>query len=401
MKGKIVGSRYKILEYLAEGGFGKTYLAEDTQLPGRDTCVVKQLYPSSEDPNFLAIARRLFKTEASTLHNLGHHNQIPKLLAYFEEKEKFYLVQQYIEGETLGKQLKSGIVWSESRVIALLRDGLTILQFVHQKGVIHRDVKPDNLIQRSSDGKIVLVDFGTVKEVLQGQQTNLGQLTVPVGTQGYMPTEQARGKPRPTSDLYALGIIAIQALTGIRPLELPEDDEGEIIWQADAKVSQGLAKILTKMTRYHFKDRYQSATETLQALTKISNPEEITKPQTVTSVQTLKNDQKARANLVARSVNQPVVLSSSNFSSQIEPTQQMDATLMTTSSVLHSVTPPSQPKKSPKLMIAIAGIALAIAGLGTYLIIPTFQNKPATTPETQTPDTTERVRQGDGFRDNL
>ncbi len=145
---------------MPRGGFGKTYLAEDIQLPGKDRCIVKQLYPSIEESKFLAVARRLFKTEASTLHNVGHHDQIPELLAYFEEEEKFYLVQQYIEGQTLEKELTSGKVWSEAQIMELLQDGLNILEFIHAKGVIHRDVKPDNLIRRNSDGKLVLVDFG-------------------------------------------------------------------------------------------------------------------------------------------------------------------------------------------------------------------------------------------------
>ncbi|BAZ44606.1 serine/threonine protein kinase [Chondrocystis sp. NIES-4102] len=269
MKGKILGTRYKVLEYIATGGFGKTYLAEDTQLPGRDRCVVKQLCPSIEDPEFLAIARRLFKTEASTLHFLGDHAQIPKLLAYFEEEEKFYLVQQYIAGKTLEEELNSGVLWSEIQVIELLIDCLKILEFIHSKGVIHRDIKPDNLIRRHSDRKIVLVDFGTVKEVLKGQ-TNI-ELTIAVGTQGYMPIEQARGKPRPTSDIYALGIICIQALTGVAPLDLEEDEEGEIIWESLVNVSPDLAKILTQMTRYHFQARYQSAREIMQDLSALPN----------------------------------------------------------------------------------------------------------------------------------
>lgn len=395
MKGKIVGSRYKILEYLAEGGFGKTYLAEDTQLPGRDTCVVKQLYPSSGDANFLAIARRLFKTEASTLHNLGHHNQIPQLLAYFEEDEKFYLVQQYIEGETLGKKFNSGAIWSESEVIKLLRDGLNILQFVHQKGVIHRDVKPDNLIQRNCDQKIVLVDFGTVKEVLQGQQTNIGQLTVAVGTQGYMPTEQARGKPRPTSDLYALGIICIQALTGIPPLELPEDDEGEIIWQSSAIVSQSLAEILTRMTRYHFKDRYQSATDVLQALNKISSTSNVTKPQSVTAIYT------ATANKTIAQhteTNSTLAIPTIDYDSEIDSTQQMDATVINPSSIFDSTV---KPPKHSKLPMAIAAISAIIASIGAYLLIPLSKIDPSKTLENQPQGATERVRQGDGFRRDL
>ncbi len=272
MKGKILGSRYKVIEYIAKGGFGKTYLAEDTQLPGKNKCVVKQLYPSGEDLKLLAVARRLFYTEASTLHILGHHEQIPKLLAYFEEEEKFYLVQQYIKGQTLAQKLTTAQAWTETQVIELLKDGLNVLQFIHSQGVIHRDVKPDNLIRRDSDNKLILVDFGTVKAVLQGQ-ANANQLTVAVGTQGYMPIEQARGKPLPASDLYALGVIGIQALTKIVPIDLEDDEEGELIWESLANVSPQLAQVLTQMTRYQPDERYQSATEVLQALDTLYNVE--------------------------------------------------------------------------------------------------------------------------------
>ncbi len=265
MKGKILGSRYKVIEYIAKGGFGKTYLAEDTQLPGKNKCVVKQLSPSGEDSKLLAVARRLFYTEASTLHILGHHEQIPKLLAYFEEEEKFYLVQQYIKGQTLVQKLTTAQAWTETQVVELLKDGLNVLQFIHSQGVIHRDVKPDNLIRRDSDNKLVLVDFGTVKEVLHGQ-ANANQLTVAVGTQGYMPIEQARGKPLPASDLYALGVIGIQALTGIVPIDLEDDEKGELIWESLANVGLQLAQVLTQMTKYQPDERYQSATEVLQAL---------------------------------------------------------------------------------------------------------------------------------------
>ncbi|MEL6494467.1 MAG: serine/threonine-protein kinase [Cyanobacteria bacterium J06623_7] len=265
MQGTILGSRYQVIEYIAKGGFGKTYLAEDTQLPAKDKCVVKQLFPSVDDANFIKVARRLFKTEAETLNALGIHDQIPQLMAYFEEDEKFYLVQQYIEGHTLSKELESGEPWSEEQAIKLLQDCLNILDFVHSKGVIHRDVKPDNLIRRQSDNKLVLVDFGTVKEVI-AEQTQLVPSTVAVGTRGYMPTEQARGKPRTTSDIYALGVIAIQVLTGVHPMQLEENDSGEIVWQDKAQCSPELKEIIAKMTRYHFKERYQSAKDVLAAL---------------------------------------------------------------------------------------------------------------------------------------
>ena len=211
----------------------------------------------------------MFKTEATALHSLGHHHQIPHLLAYFEEAGKFYLVQQYIQGQTLDKELADDRLWSSGKAIALLRDCLNVLQFIHDKGVIHRDLKPANLIRRHQDKKIVLVDFGTVKNILQGQP-ELAQLTVAVGTQGYMPIEQARGKPRSTSDLYALGIICIQALTGINPVNLEEDRDGEIAWSHLAEIEPELKRILIKMTRYNAHDRYQSAREVLSALDSIN-----------------------------------------------------------------------------------------------------------------------------------
>ena len=265
MENQILDSRYKIIQSLGKGGFGKTYLAEDTKRPNNPICVVKQLNPGIDDPKFLEMARRLFSKESETLEKLGVHDRIPRLLANFEQENEFYLVQEYVEGQTLSQELVPGEPWSEEKVIAFLKDCLQIVDFVHSNGVIHRDVKPDNLIRRSQDRKLVLVDFGTVKEVVLSQTQAIAS-TVAVGTRGYMPTEQARGKPRFTSDIYALGIIAVQALTGVHPIQLQEDENGEIIWQAQAQCSPKLKEIISKMVRYHFKDRYQSAKDVAESL---------------------------------------------------------------------------------------------------------------------------------------
>jgi serine/threonine-protein kinase len=274
--GKLLDRRYQIVSALARGGFGQTYIAEDTRRPGNPRCVLKHLKPASTDPMLLENARRLFTREAETLEVLGHHKQIPQLLAYFEEEEEFYLVQELIDGKTLSEELSTGGHWSEERVCRMLREVLTVLEFVHAHGVIHRDIKPDNLIRRQSDQKLVLVDFGTVKQarsILPVQDHTFA--TISVGTPGYMPTEQSHGRPRPNSDLYALGIIAIQALTGLNPKQLQDEpDTGELIWQPWAWCSDELIAILSKMVRYHFKDRYQSATEALEELNLlIGNPE--------------------------------------------------------------------------------------------------------------------------------
>jgi serine/threonine-protein kinase len=237
--------------------------------------VVKQLKPASNDPSLLTTARRLFKTEAESLTKLGKHDQIPQILAYFEENQEFYLVQEFIEGHPLSHELTPGQRLSEPQAIALLQGLLPVVEFIHQHNVIHRDIKPDNIIRRKQDGKLVLIDFGAVKEVQAIALTvqNHASATVAIGTPGYMPTEQGRGKPKPSSDIYALGMIAIQAITGMYPDNLEEDTQtGEILWQHHASVSPGLAAVLTQMVRYHFKERYQSATEVLQALQQLANP---------------------------------------------------------------------------------------------------------------------------------
>ncbi len=269
MLNQLLGGHYRVVQNLQEGGLAKTYIAEDHHRPGHPKCAVKLLKPVSNQPEFLLTARRLFKQEAEILEKLGQHNQIPRLLAYFEENQEFYLVQEFIEGHTLSTELPQGHRWSESKVIQMLQNVLQILQFVHSYGVIHRDIKPNNLIRRQKDGRLVLIDFGAVKQVSAPQMNNhspLTQKTITIGTQGYMPIEQVRGKPRLNSDIYALGMIGIQALTGVHPLYFREDEEGEVIWQDLTQVSDELATILTNMVRSHFKDRYQSTIEVLQAL---------------------------------------------------------------------------------------------------------------------------------------
>lgn len=390
MKGKILGSRYKVLSYIAEGGFGKTFLAEDILLPQKDRCVVKQLLVSVETSQLMAVARRLFKTEAATLHSLGHHQQIPKLLAYFEEDGKFYLVQQYIEGQTLEAELATGEVWSEDRVIELLEDGLSILEFIHSKGIIHRDIKPNNLIRRHSDRKLVLVDFGTVKKVLQ-EQTSTEGLTVVVGTKGYMPAEQAMGKPIPISDLYALGTIAIQALTQVQPLELDEEN-GELVWQHLAKVDPRLAKILTQMTRYHFKDRYQSAREALQDLKSLCDA---IKPEIVTVESSLSSEDVTTSALAEPELAVTSV-SNHNLPNTIEqnPNSVGDLSLATEISP-DSVTVPLFEKRTSLRGIAIALILIIIGG--AYFLMQQSQSDIPTSKPSSTP----RVNQGEGFRRDL
>lgn len=272
-KGVRLAQRYEVLDYLGEGGFSRTYIAGDILRPGMPRCVVKHLQPANPDPEFLQDAWRLFQQEAEILEKLGNHDQIPRLLAYFRDEQEFYLVQEFILGEPLSAALKAGKPWQESEVFHLLQQVLTVLTFVHDHRVIHRDIKPDNLIRRQDDRKIVLVDFGAVKQIRQTQVVKgHTSVTISVGTHGYMPPEQYSGKPRPSSDLYALGITAIQALTGLPPEAFKDDLEAdERSWQQHVQVDSSLADVITKMVKYRAIERYPSATEALEALMQLSD----------------------------------------------------------------------------------------------------------------------------------
>ncbi|MFB2917083.1 GUN4 domain-containing protein [Aerosakkonema funiforme] len=273
MQGKTLGGRYQIISHLGGGGFGTTFLAVDRHLPGNPQCVVKQLKPRTADnPSALQVARRLFNREAEVLYQLGNHDRIPRLFAHFEEEQEFYLVQEFVAGYELKQELRVGQQLNEAQVIVLLRDILEILGFVHQQNVIHRDIKPSNLIRRRLDGKLVLIDFGAVKQFGSQVINPEGEtsLTIAVGSPGYMPNEQMAGKPRFSSDIFAVGIIGIQAATGLNPRQLPEDPRTcEIVWRNFVQVSSEFADVLDKMVRYDFRQRYQSADEALSALNSV------------------------------------------------------------------------------------------------------------------------------------
>lgn len=287
MLGQTLNGRYKLTRILGAGGFGQTYLAVDlatdlttdlttdlaanwtpdrtpdsaigTQPSHQKPCVVKHLKPASQDQTFLTVARRLFNTESKTLKKLGSHPQVPTSIDFFEEDNEFYLVQEFIDGQSLENEIKQAGKFTEEQAIALLETVLPVLGFVHKNHVIHRDLKPDNLIRRPN-GEIVLIDFGAVKEIrthlITGEKTGL---TIGIGTQGYTPSEQLSGKPRYSSDIYALGMTVIHALTGCTPADLPETlNSLEPVWQDITEISPGLAILLSKMTRHYIHQRYQT-----------------------------------------------------------------------------------------------------------------------------------------------
>ncbi|MBD2104055.1 serine/threonine-protein kinase [Leptolyngbya sp. FACHB-261] len=408
MIGELLDGRYQIARALGAGGFGQTYVALDTRRPGNPTCVVKHLQPASRDPQSLQTARRLFKSEAETLERLGQHDQIPRLLAYFEENQEFYLVQDFIEGQTLSAELQLGQRWSEAQVVAMLEDVLGILHFVHSQGVIHRDIKPDNIIRRQPDRRLVLVDFGSVKQVRTQQVTVEGHLnaTVAIGTPGYMPNEQGLGKPRFNSDLYGLGMIAIQALTGFPPTQLPDDTEtGELIWQPHAQASPALAAVLSQMVHYHFKDRYQSATEVLQALKRLSQTHVVLPP------------------VASPPLGQAAPYPTSAPQTQTPPTQMPSGLPLSRQATVpfapanpgpppgspaggtQVVSPPSPPKSpnsasSTKRLPLLIGATLGAAVVGFMVAYKPDARDPASNPAQPNPDNTASPAPDSGFFSN-
>jgi serine/threonine protein kinase, bacterial len=215
----LLNNRYRILKNLGRGGSGETFLAEDTHLPSSRRCVIKQLKPLSTDPDVYRILKERFDREAAILETLGRdHDQIPTLHAYFAENKEFYLVQDWIDGRTLTEQYRYEGALAKTTLCELLSSLLSVLEFVHGRGIIHRDIKPDNVMIRASDGKPVLIDFGAVKSVVTASIDSRGNPTssVIIGTPGYMPLEQMDGHPVFSSDLYSLGLTAIYALTGNR-----------------------------------------------------------------------------------------------------------------------------------------------------------------------------------------
>jgi serine/threonine-protein kinase len=267
-----LNGRYQILGTLGKGGFGATFAAADVGLPGTPICVVKQLRPATDDPAVFKMAKQLFEREAQTLGKVGVHPQIPTLLGYFEENQEFYLVQEYVKGNNLHQEVKKNGAFSEEGVKQLLSELLPILTYIHSEKVIHRDIKPANLIRSQTDKRLVLIDFGAVKNdansVLAASSSPQTALTnFAIGTAVFAPPEQMAMRPVYASDIYALGMTAIYLLTGMSLKDIECNHQtGEIDWQKYVTVSDSFATVLKKMTELAIKYRYKSAAEVLDAL---------------------------------------------------------------------------------------------------------------------------------------
>jgi serine/threonine-protein kinase len=219
----LLRDRYRVEKSLGQGGFGATFLAKDESLPGEPCCVIKQLRPATAGAHLLPMARELFEREARTLGKIGNHPQVPSLRDYFEDNEQFYLVQEYISGSTLQQEVKRSGPFSEAGVKQFLSEILPLLQYIHSQQVIHRDIKPANLIRREQDRKLVLIDFGAVKNQVSPAANNSDQTALTnfaIGTPGFAPPEQMALRPVYASDIYAVGVTCIYLLTGKSPKDL-------------------------------------------------------------------------------------------------------------------------------------------------------------------------------------
>ncbi|NJL01978.1 MAG: serine/threonine protein kinase [Spirulinaceae cyanobacterium RM2_2_10] len=271
-KKELFRDRYLVLRMLGRGGFGVTFLAQDFQLPGRPLCVIKQLCPRVSDQKALDTARLRFKREAKTLAALGSHSQIPLLLDYFTLDGDFYLVQEYVRGMTLARLVRRQGCQPERVVKRILRELVLLLDYIHERGVIHRDVKPQNVIL-CQDGRLVLIDFGAVKEQLLRLSENTTRVATThfVGTVGFAPPEQFSLRPVYASDLYALGVTCLYLLTGKAPLDFQGDRRtGELQWRDRVEVSASFAAVLSKMLKPSLQDRYSTAAEICQALDRVT-----------------------------------------------------------------------------------------------------------------------------------
>jgi serine/threonine protein kinase len=262
----LLKDRYRPIKPIGKGGFGITFLAVDEDIPSKPRCVIKQLHLVGSSSLIQKKATQLFNQEAQRLDELGQHSQIPTLLAHFEQQKRLFLVQEYIEGQTLAQELRQA-AFNESQIWELLTDLLPVLKYIHDRKVIHRDIKPANIMRRL-DGKLVLIDFGVAKLITDSALFRTGTT---VGSAEYMSPEQTKGKTLPASDLYSLGVTCIHLFTGVPPFDLFDITNNRWAWRdylpAQMQVSPSLGRILDKLLQPAVSQRYQSAAEVLQTLT--------------------------------------------------------------------------------------------------------------------------------------
>ncbi|MCG9891031.1 MAG: serine/threonine protein kinase [Thermosynechococcaceae cyanobacterium MS004] len=270
---QIIHQRYEVLQQLGNSSFAQTYLVNDLVQPDQGRAVLKLLKPKHRDQSFVNLAHSLFQQEVEILKALGHHPSIPALLAELNQDGEIGLVQTFIEGTSLHTAFRQHQFWSEAELVKFLTSALTILDMLHGAGFVHCDLTPAHWIQPFGAKPLVLIDFNSAQRV---STTSKRLATTPdlasgftIGTRSYMAPEQLQGHADCRTDLYALGLISLQGITGRSPMQLSRNIQGEISWQSPIPLKTALIDILTHLVRYRPQDRYQSAAAVLDDLTYI------------------------------------------------------------------------------------------------------------------------------------
>jgi serine/threonine protein kinase len=357
--GTVLQSRYRTIQILGQGGFGRTYLAED-QRRFNELCAIKELIPTATEAEVWEKAQELFQREAAILYQI-EHPQVPKFRERFEQDQRLFLVEDYVAGKTyraiLSERQAVGQALTGAEVLELIRSLLPVLEHIHSRGIIHRDISPENIILRDSDTKPVLIDFGVVKELASRLQSPDSTMPVTtVGKLGYAPTEQMQtGEAYPSSDLYTLAVTAIVLLTGREPADLFDDTQLTWNWQRWARVNPQFAQVLDRMLSYVPGDRYQTTADVARALQSIDKPS-VSVPE-LSNLQTIAVGR--RPDLVApASLNQ-------------QPKQ---------------VIPPSSNSvlDNPLAIGAIGSAVVILAGVGSWALVSSIRSHPKTQ-STETP----------------
>ncbi len=357
--GTVLQNRYKIIKILGQGGFGRTYLAED-QRRFNELCAIKELIPNTTETSAWEKARELFAREAAILYQIKH-SQVPQFREKFEQDQRLFLVQDYVEGKTyydlLEERKAVGGAFTEAEVLRLMRSLLPVIEYIHGKGIIHRDISPDNIIMRESDKLPILIDFGVVKELATRLQSKNTTPQTYVGKSGFSPSEQIQtARAYPSSDLYALAVSAIVLLTGKEPAELYDDNLLIWNWQRWVTVNSRFAQVLNRMLSYKPGGRYQSATEVLEALDSLDRS-------------TVAKPDLSRIQTVAVGGKPDSVKSPRRQPDQVIPSRQ--------DSILDS-----------PLAVGVIGAAVVLlAGLGSWALVRNIRNTLNSQPQSPPPQT--------------
>ncbi|BAY60941.1 serine/threonine protein kinase [Calothrix brevissima NIES-22] len=357
--GTILQNRYRIIQILGQGGFARTYLVED-QRRFNELCAIKELTPTTVGTSMWEKTQELFQREAAILYQI-EHPQVPKFRERFEQDQRLFLVEDYIAGKTyrniLSERQALGQTLTENEVLLLIRSLLPVLEHIHSRGIIHRDISPENIILRESDSKPVLIDFGVVKELATRLQSpDSTEPVTSVGKLGYSPSEQMQaGQAYPNSDLYALAVTSIVLLTGREPRELFDENQLSWNWQQFVRVNPQFAEVINRMLNYRPSDRYQNATEVIQALQAIDRPTAPI-PNNTSNIQTVAVGGRQPQPAPSPTANRPTPAIPPNNSSSV-----LD---------------------NPLAVGAIGSAVVILAGVGSWALVSSIRSQPKTPQET-------------------